>query len=77
MKAYVLIKTHTGEILNVVHKLRQIEAVVDADLTFGPYDAVAIVETNDVGHLSRLLATDIQSIPGVVETLTCIAGETE
>jgi DNA-binding Lrp family transcriptional regulator len=73
MKAYVLVNVRTGEIKDVVKHLRKIEQVKEAHMTFGPYDAVAIVDTKDVNHLGQILATVIQPIPGIEETLTCIA----
>ena len=73
MKAYVLIKVHTGEIKEVVRQLKKLDQVKDANLTFGPYDAVAIIESKDVSDLGHLLATVIQPIPGIEQTLTCIA----
>ncbi len=77
MKAYVLINVRTGEIRDVVRQLRRLDGVVEASMTFGPYDTIAIVEANDINHLGKLLATAIQPIPGVLDTLTCLAVETE
>ena len=45
-------------------------------MTFGPYDAVAIVDSKDINDLGQILAGIIQPIPGVEETLTCLAVET-
>lgn len=73
MKAYVLIKVRTGEIRDVVRHMRKIETVRDVTMTFGPYDAVALVEARDLNGLGDTLANDIQPIPGVEETLTCLA----
>ena len=42
-------------------------------MTFGPYDAVAVVEAEDVNAIGRIMAGGIQPIPGVLETLTCLA----
>jgi DNA-binding Lrp family transcriptional regulator len=75
MKAYVLISIRTGEVREVVRQLKKIEQVKEANMTFGPYDAVAIVESKDVNDLGRTLATVIQPIPGILETLTCLAVE--
>jgi DNA-binding Lrp family transcriptional regulator len=75
MKAYVLIKIRTGELQEVVRQLRKQEGVIEANMTFGPYDAVAIVQAEDTRHLGNILAMGIQPIPGVVETLTCLAVE--
>lgn len=75
MKAYVLIKIRSGEVANVVHSLRKIKNVLEANMTFGPYDAVAVVETADVAKLGAITATEIQPIPGIEQTLTCLAVE--
>jgi DNA-binding Lrp family transcriptional regulator len=73
MKAYVLIKIHAGEVKEVVRQLRKVDGVKEAHMTFGPYDAVAEVETADVARLGAVTASAIQPIPGVEQTLTCLA----
>jgi DNA-binding Lrp family transcriptional regulator len=73
MKAYVLIKIRAGEVQEVVKGLRKIEGVIEAHMTFGPYDAVAEVETKDVTALGMITASMIQPISGVEQTLTCLA----
>ncbi len=73
MKAYILIKIRTGEVKQVIRQLRKLESVESADMTFGPYDAVAVVQNGDINKLGTLLASEIQPIPGILETLTCLA----
>lgn len=73
MKAYVLIKIRAGEVKEVVRQLRKLENVIEAHMTFGPYDAVAVITAQDVSGLGSMIATQIQPIPGVEQTLTCIA----
>ena len=73
MKAYVLIKIRAGEVGQVVKSLRKVDGVVEVHMTFGPYDAVAEVETADVTVLGRITASMIQPISGVEQTLTCLA----
>jgi len=73
MKAYVLINIRTGDVKEVVKNLRRVEGIVDANMTFGPYDAVAVIETDDINGVGSILASAIQPIPGVLETLTCLA----
>lgn len=75
MKAYVLIDVRPGEIKHVVNMLRRIDGVQEAYMTFGPYDIVATLEARDINHLGSLLSNDIQPIPGIAETLTCLAVE--
>ena len=73
MKAYVLIKIRAGEVKDVVRQLRKLEGVIEAHMTFGPYDAVAVVDTLDITRLGAITASSIQPIPGVEQTLTCLA----
>ncbi len=73
MKAYVLIKISPGEILPALKLLRRLDGIEDATMTFGPYDAVAVVEGCNIKQISHQVSCDIQSIPGVLETCTCLA----
>ena len=75
MKAYVLIKVRAGEVPDVVKNLRTVEGVVEAHMTLGPYDAIAVIETADVAKLGAITARKVQPIPGVEQTLTCLAVE--
>lgn len=73
MKAYVLIKIKAGEVKDVVRKLRKLENIIEAHMTFGPYDAVCSITAQDISSLGSLIAVSIQPIPGIEQTLTCIA----
>lgn len=75
MKAYVLIKIKTGEIGEALQDLKRLKGVVQADMTFGPYDAIATIEASGLDAIGHMVAWDIQPISGVVETLTCLAVE--
>ncbi len=75
MKAYVLIKMKTGEIGEALQHLRHLKGVVQADMTFGPYDAIATIEASSLNAIGHMVAWDIQPISGVAETLTCLAVE--
>lgn len=76
MKAYVLMHIHGGEIAQVVRELRRLECVEEAHMTFGPYDVVAVLTADDLKHLGRIVSTGIRPIPGVLDTLTCLATDT-
>jgi len=75
MKAYILVNVRIGQIKDVIRHLRSIDQVTEASMTFGPYDAVAIVEVGDLNELGALISNSIHPIPGVLETLTCLAAE--
>ena len=73
MKAFVLINIRTGDLREVIRHLKRIEGVKEVDMTFGPYDAVIVIEAPDLEKIGAILANSIQPIPGVLETLTCLA----
>lgn len=75
MKAYILIKIRVGEVKQVVRQLRKTDGIVEANMTFGPYDAVAVLDRPDIASIGNLIATTVQPIPGVDQTLTCLAVE--
>ncbi len=73
MKAYVMLRTQLMETADVVAMTRKIKGVMQADVTFGPYDAVAQVEAADLDTLSRIVIREIRTMPGVLDTLTLLA----
>lgn len=73
MKAFVLIKIRAGDVREVVRELRKTDSIVEAHMTFGPYDAVAVIDATDLSAVGTLIASAIQPIPGVEQTLTCLA----
>lgn len=75
MKAYILITITTGHIEQVVEHLRRVDGVIEANMAFGPYDTVAVVEAEDIKALGKIMAAQIQPIPGVLDTLTCLIVE--
>jgi DNA-binding Lrp family transcriptional regulator len=77
VKAYVLIKVRTGEVTTVVRHLHRVKAVRTAEMTFGEYDAIAVVEAGDLEALGTVIAAQIQTIPGILNTNTCLAVEIE
>jgi DNA-binding Lrp family transcriptional regulator len=75
MKAYVMIRVRPGSVAEVVRNLRAVKGVTEANMTFGPYDAVAVVQAADINKLGPMVANELQPIPGVIETLTCLVVE--
>ena len=75
MRAFILIKIKAGEVNGVVRQLRELSEVTEAHMTFGPYDAVAIVDSQDLSSIGSLIASTIQTISGVEQTLTCLAAD--
>jgi DNA-binding Lrp family transcriptional regulator len=72
MKAIVLIKMDTGDLRDAYHYLKRMRSVAEAHLTFGPYDVLAVIQADEISALGRIVLKDIQLMPGVVETCTCL-----
>jgi len=75
MKAYILIEIRPGEVHEVMTQLRRTGGILEAYMTFGPYDAVAVAEAADVNRIGHIIASEILPIPGVIKTMTCLALE--
>ena len=73
MKAIVLIKARTGEVKETAHFIRKLRSVREAYVTFGPFDIITIIETDRLVDIGEIVACEIQPIPGVEQTLTCLA----
>jgi DNA-binding Lrp family transcriptional regulator len=68
ISAYVLISCRS-EALEVVREVRGIPAVKQAHALFGPLDAIAFVEADDLDALGRVVDR-IMALPGVQTTDT-------
>lgn len=77
MRAIVLIKISTGEIIYAHRDLKRVRSISKAHLTFGPFDAIAELDVRNLNHLARVVALEIQTIPGVTKTLTCVMASAE
>ena len=73
VKAYILITAETALTPDVVEALRRLPHVRDANEVIGPYDAIAEVEAEEFDQVSRILREEVRSIPGIRNTLTCVA----
>lgn len=70
IEAYVLIQTEIGRQLPVATALSEMPGVTQAVVVTGPYDVIARISAADVDALGSLIITNIQSVDGVVRTLT-------
>lgn len=76
MRAYVLIESVVGKANTVaegVTKLRFADAkVIAVDAVTGPFDVIALLESNDLDKLGRAITDGIQQVDGVQRTTTCL-----
>jgi DNA-binding Lrp family transcriptional regulator len=71
VEAYVLIQTEIAKQTRVAAELGRIPGVGTADVLAGPYDVIVRVEAVDVDALGKLVVAEIQTVEGVIRTLTC------
>jgi DNA-binding Lrp family transcriptional regulator len=74
-KAYVLINCELGSEDAVILELKSIESVVEVHGTFGAYDILAKVESNQVEALRETITWKIRKIPKIRSTLTLMGIE--
>ncbi len=72
-KAFVLIETAVGKTKEVVAKIRQLEGVKSVDPVTGPYDVIAIVESESLNDIGDLVTGKIHPIGGISRTVTCLS----
>ena len=72
-RAYILIETRVGEARNVLNALRAMGNVSESDIITGTYDLIALAEADDMVALVELVTAQVQGIPGVERTITCVA----
>jgi DNA-binding Lrp family transcriptional regulator len=71
-KAYVLLEAQAGKTDDALLRIRQIIGVKEVSLVTGPYDLILLVEAEDLKTLGRIVNEQIQAIPGVTKTITCV-----
>jgi DNA-binding Lrp family transcriptional regulator len=69
--AYVLINLAAGASVDVYNILSKMELVQQIDAVSGPYDMIAIVNGSTFNDIGRFVLEKVQTIPGVVKTITC------
>jgi DNA-binding Lrp family transcriptional regulator len=71
MSAYILISVSVGKARQVYEKLSAIPEMARVDAISGPYDIIVRVEADDFGVVGAMVLDKVQTIPGVVDTITC------
>jgi len=75
-RAYVLIESAVGKAKTVaegVQKLKLSDSrVVSVDAVTGPFDVIALLESDDLDKVGRAITEGIQQVDGVQRTTTCL-----
>ena len=73
VKAYLLIETQVGKTKQVVEAIRNIQGVASADIVTGPYDAIAVIQTETLNDIGELIMAKVYPVAGISRIVTCIA----
>ena len=68
-KGFILLNCDLGAEGYIVDKLKQMEHITNAYLTFGAYDVIAEIQTDEQDKFERAIAT-IRRLSRVVSTMT-------
>ncbi len=71
-KAFLLIVTATGKSREVVTSLSKLKGVISVDTVTGPYDIIAILQTESLNDIGELVTGKINSIAGFSRMVTCL-----
>ena len=72
-RAFLLLEIKVAKVEETVNALKQIKGVKSADRVTGPYDAIAVLEGEDLIVIGDLEASIIQRIPHISRVVTCIS----
>ncbi len=72
-RAFVLVETQVGKARQVVQELRSMDGISAADVVTGNFDVIVLVEASDMSAMAELVTGRVQSIRGVMRTITCVA----
>ncbi len=73
--AYVLVNAAPGRTGDARHQMREIPGVKSAEAVTGAYDIIVHIEGLDISELGNKVVSQIQSIEGVTQTMTCVVVE--
>jgi DNA-binding Lrp family transcriptional regulator len=73
VRAYVMVKAHTGEADRLRRDIEAVDGVERAHIVAGDVDLIAVVEVDSPAEVKDVAATHVQEIDGVENTQTYIA----
>ncbi|MFB6087676.1 MAG: Lrp/AsnC family transcriptional regulator [Haloarculaceae archaeon] len=73
VRAYVMVKAHTGDADRLRDEIKAVDGVVDAYIVAGDVDFIATVDVENTAAVKEVAATHVQNIDGVEDTQTYVA----
>jgi DNA-binding Lrp family transcriptional regulator len=71
VRAFILIQTEVRKAAAVAEEVGAITGIISADDVTGPYDVIAVAESDSIDELGKMVVSSVQLIDGVTRTLTC------
>ena len=75
VKGYLLIKLVPGLEGEALRQIGATEGIVEVNLVFGGWDALAVTEAKNLHDLARIVVNQVRGIQGVQDTSTLVQGE--
>ena len=75
VKGYLLIKLVPGLESDALSQIRTTPGVLEINLVFGEWDAIAIAEAKTLFELTRIIVGEVRGIQGVQDTTTLLQAE--
>jgi DNA-binding Lrp family transcriptional regulator len=75
VRAFIMVKTAAGKSADLQNRIREMDAVLDANVVAGQYDIIVEAEAEEVYDVIHTVATEITEFEGVVDTRTYICLE--
>jgi len=73
VRAYVLVKAHTGDAERLKSEMLDLEGVESAYIVAGDVDFIATVDVDETTDVKAVAATHMQNIDGIEDTQTYVA----
>lgn len=75
VRGYLLIKLVPGLESGALSQIRATPGILDVNLVFGHWDAIAIAEAKTLFELTKIVIGEVRGIQGVQDTETLLQGE--
>jgi len=75
IKGYLLIKLVPGLEPSALSQIRATTGILEVNLVFGQWDAIAIAEAKSLFELAKIVVGEVRGIQGVQDTTTLLQGE--
>jgi hypothetical protein len=75
VKGYLLIKLLPGLEPEAISQIRATSGILEVNLVFGQWDAIAIAEAKTLYELTKIVVGQVRGIQGVQDTTTLLQAE--